>query len=187
MTPLFCCGMGPSRRAEAGLDAAKIEEAIETLGFEVVTLERGGGRRRSLLRIRIDRPDSEPGRSAIDVEDCAAVTRALREVLEEEGGAEQDWVLEVSSPGVERPLTKARDFERFSGERIRVRGYQPLVDRSKELEGTLLGMVDDGSETFALQIDDRRVEIALNAVASARLVYSWDSGPAARPAGRRET
>ena len=169
------------------MDTAKIEETIESLGFEVVSQERGGGRRRPLLRIRIDRPDSEPGRSAVSVDDCAAVTRAVRDVLEQEGGAEQDWVLEVSSPGVERPLTKARDFDRFSGEIIRVRGYQALVDRSKELEGTLLGMVEGGSETFALQVGDRRVEVALSAVASARLVYSWDGGQGSRSAGRRET
>lgn len=157
------------------MDTARIEDTIEGLGFEVVSLERGGGRKRPLLRIRIDRPDSEPGRSNIGVEDCVRVTKALREVLEEEGGAERDWGLEVSSPGVDRPLTNARDFARFSGERVRIRGYRPLAGRAKELEGTLLGLVDDKSETFALQIGEERVEIALDVVAGARLVYSWDS------------
>ncbi len=157
------------------MDTARIEDTIEGLGFEIVTMERGGGRKRPLLRIRIDRSDSEPGRSNIGVEDCAVVSKALREVLEEEGGAERDWVLEVSSPGVERPLTNARDFARFSGERVMVRGYQPLAGRAKQLEGTLLGLVDDKSETFALQVGEERVEIALDAVASARLVYSWDA------------
>jgi ribosome maturation factor RimP len=121
------------------------------------------------------------------VDDCAAVTRALREVLEEEGGAERDWVLEVSSPGVERPLTKAEDYDRFRGERVRVRGYQPLVGRAKQLEGTLLGLVGEKSETFAIEVDDERVEIALAAVAGARLVYSWDSDRQAASPGRRET
>ncbi|MDX1394773.1 MAG: ribosome maturation factor RimP [Gemmatimonadota bacterium] len=167
---------------------AKIERTIEDLGFEVVTLDQGGGRRRPLLRIRIDRPDSPPGRSSVGVDDCAAVTRALREVLDaEEGGEERDWVLEVSSPGVERPLTKARDYERFSGERIRVRGYGPLAGRGKQLEGTLLGLVDDRSEMFGLEIEGERVEIALDAVASARLVVSWDEELRAPSPGRRET
>ncbi|MFV1987163.1 MAG: ribosome maturation factor RimP [Gemmatimonadota bacterium] len=165
------------------MDTSKIEDTIEGLGFEIVTLERGGGRNRPLLRIRIDGPGSEPGRSNVSVQDCAAVARALRDVLEEEGGAERDWVLEVSSPGVERPLTKAEDFARFRGERVMVRGYQPLAGGAKQLEGTLLGLVDDKSETFALDVGGERVEIALNAVAGARLVYSWDS----RPHGRRET
>jgi len=169
------------------LDTAKIEDTIEGLGFEVVTLERGGGKKRPLLKIRIDRPGSAPGRSNVSVDDCAAVARAVREVLEEDGGAEQDWVLEVSSPGVERPLTKALDYDRFRGERVRVRGFKPLAGRAKQLEGTLLGLIDEKSETFALEVDDERVEIALTAVAGARLVYSWDSERQTESPGRRET
>jgi len=167
------------------LDAGKIEETIEGLGFEVVTLERGGARRRPLLRIRIDRPDSEPGRSQVSVQDCTRVARVLRGVLETEGEAQGDWILEVSSPGVERPLTKPRDFERFAGELVRVRGYKPLAGRSKELEGTLLGMVEDRSETVALSLDGERVEIALASVAAARLVYSWEAGTPASSAGEK--
>lgn len=157
------------------MDVARIEETVENLGFEVVTLERGGGRRRPLIRIRIDRPDSPPGQSAVGVDDCARVSRAVREVLEAEGGGE-DWILEVSSPGVERPLTKARDFDRFAGLPVRVRGYGPLAGRSRELEGTLLGLVDGDGETFALEIDGERVTIPRESVAAARLVYSWDRG-----------
>ncbi|MDH3734545.1 MAG: ribosome maturation factor RimP [Gemmatimonadota bacterium] len=167
------------------MDAAKIERTVEDLGFEIVTLERGGGRSRPLLRLRIDLPDSKPGHSSVSVEDCAAVSRALRERFEADGGAEQDWVLEVSSPGVERPLTKVTDYDRFSGETIRVRGYRPLAGRAKELEGTLLGLSEAEAETIALQIDDERIEIPLRAIAGARLVYSWGSKRA--PPGRRET
>lgn len=158
------------------MDAARIEETVEGLGFEVVTLERGGGRRRPLIRIRIDRPDSPPGQSGVNVDDCALVSRAVREVLEAEGEVGEDWILEVSSPGVERPLTKARDFDRFAGLPVRVRGYGPLAGRSRELEGTLLGLVDGDGETFALEIDGERVTIPRESVAAARLVYSWDKG-----------
>ena len=157
------------------MDAAKIERTVEALGFEVVTLERGGGRSRPLLRLRIDRPDSTPGHSSVSVEDCAGVSRALRQLFEEDGGGEQDWVLEVSSPGVERPLTKAADYDRFAGERIRVRGFGPLAGRGKQLEGTLLGRSEDEAETIVLDIDGERVEVPLEAIAGARLVYSWDS------------
>lgn len=175
-----------ARRQEVQLDTGAIERAIGDLGFEVVTLDRGGGRRRPILRIRIDRPDSRPGRSAVTVEDCASVAKALRDVLEKEKGTGDDWVLEVSSPGVERPLTKPRDFERFRGLRARVRGYGPLAGRSKELEGTLLGLVQDDPGTFVLGVGDERVEIALDALASARLVYSWDAAGAAASPSRRE-
>ena len=162
------------------LDSADIERAVEALGFEVVQMERGGGRRRPLLRLRIDRPGPSSARSGVTVDDCVAVTRELRGALED--GAADDWVLEVSSPGVDRPLVRAADYDRFAGSRIRVRGYGPLADRSRKLEGTLLGTVDglpgtvDGLPgTFALEIEGDRVEIPLELVASARLVYDWDA------------
>ena len=148
---------------------------VEELGFEVVSLERGGGKRRRLVRVRIDRPDSTPGRSSVTVEDCALVARSLRELLGSLG-AGQDLTLEVSSPGVERPLTKPRDFERFAGQRVRVRGFATLAGRAKVLEGELLGLGEDESEVFVLDLGGDRVEIRFDALASARLVYAWDAG-----------
>lgn len=159
------------------MDAARIEAAIEAEGFELVALERGGGRKRPLLRVRVDRPDSPPGRSTVTVDDCARLSRILRDVLEG-GGGEGDWILEVSSPGVERPLVRSRDYDRFAGQRVRVRGYAPLAGRGKEIEGALLGLVEADAEAFALDVDGERVEIPLSAVASARLVYSWDTAAA---------
>ncbi|MCY3600128.1 MAG: ribosome maturation factor RimP [Gemmatimonadetes bacterium] len=155
------------------LDPADIERAVEGLGFEVVQMERGGGRRRPLLRLRIDRPGASAARSGVTVDDCVAVTRKLRVALED--GATEDWVLEVSSPGVDRPLVKAADYERFAGSRICVRGYGPLADRGRRVDGMLLGMVDGLPGTFALEIEGDRVEIPLELVASARLVYDWDA------------
>ncbi len=156
------------------LDSADIERTVEALGFEVVQMERGGGRHRPLLRLRIDRPGVSSARSGVTVDDCLAVTRELRGALDDD--AVEDWILEVSSPGVERPLVKAADYVRFAGSRVRIRGYAPLADRSRKLEGTLLGMVDELPGTFALEIEGDRVEIPLETVASARLVYDWDAG-----------
>ncbi|WP_420440781.1 ribosome maturation factor RimP [Candidatus Palauibacter sp.] len=160
------------------LDSADIERAVEALGFEVVQMERGGGRRRPLLRLRIDRSGPSSARSGVTVDDCVAVTRELRGALED--GAAEDWVLEVSSPGVDRPLVKAADYDRFAGSRVRVLGYGPLADRGRKLEGTLLGTVDGFPGTFALEIEGDRVEIPLELVASARLVYDWDAAGGVR-------
>ena len=157
------------------MDMAHIEQAVEALGFEVVQLARGGGRRRPLLRLRIDRPGTAPGKSAVTVEDCAAVSRALRELLPGGNGEGDGWALEVSSPGVDRPLVKAADYVRFAGERVRVRGYAPFAERGRRLDGTLLGLVPGRGETFTLEVDGDRVEIPLEAVASARLVFDWDA------------
>ena len=157
------------------VDGVQIEQTVEALGFEVVQLERGGGRRRPLLRLRIDRPGARPGRSGVTVEDCAAVSRELRARLAGRNGGAEDWVLEVSSPGVDRPLIRAADFDRFAGSRVRVKGYGPLADRGRRLDGTLLGLVRGAADAFALEVDGDRVEIPLEAVASARLVHDWDS------------
>ncbi|WP_419935383.1 ribosome maturation factor RimP [Candidatus Palauibacter sp.] len=154
---------------------AHIERAVEALGFEVVQLERGGGRRRPLLRLRIDRPDVSAGQSGVTVEDCAAVARELRARSAEADGGEENWVLEVSSPGVDRPLVKAADYARFAGSRVRVKGYVPLAERGRRLDGTLLGLAAGPPEAFALEVDGDRVEIPLEAVASARLAYDWDA------------
>ncbi|WP_420634569.1 ribosome maturation factor RimP [Candidatus Palauibacter sp.] len=165
------------------LDAANIEQTVEALGFEVVQMERGGGRRRPLLRLRIDRPAPSSGRSGVTIDDCAAVMRALRGVLDSGDGSGEDWVLEVSSPGVDRPLVKAADYARFAGSRVRVKGFARLAARSRRLDGTLLGLAVDSGEAFMLEIEGDRVEIPLGAVASARLVYDWDA--AAGDAGDR--
>ena len=94
-----------------------IEEAVKGLGFELVELERSAG---GLLRVDIDHPwspgDAEP--RFVTVEDCERVTRQLQYALEVEG---VDYKrLEVSSPGIDRPLRDARDFERFEGELVDV-------------------------------------------------------------------
>jgi len=155
------------------VESAGIEAALAELGFELVLLEQGGGRSRPRLRIRIDHAGAGRKREPVTVEDCALASRRLRTLLEEQGAEAENWVLEVSSPGVERPLVKARDFERFAGERVRVRGYAPLADRAKQLEGTLIGLVEGEREVFALDIEGDRVEIPLEEVAAARLVITW--------------
>jgi ribosome maturation factor RimP len=167
------------RRIEPGHDpveprTALVERIVAELGFELVTFERGGGRRRPLLRLRVDRPDNEHGRSSVTVDDCAAVSRAVRAALEAEDGDEVDYILEVSSPGVERPLTRARDFERFAGQVVRIRGYAPLGGRGRQLEGLLLGMSTRGGDTVALEVGGETVEVPRKEIATAKLVYRWE-------------
>lgn len=150
---------------------------VRELGFELVTLQRGGGRRRPLLRLRIDREDSGPGRSGVTIDDCARVSRRIRERLEGHPLEPADYVLEVSSPGVERPLVKPGDYGRFAGQKVRIRGYAPLAGRSRQLEGLLLGL-DEGppgtEPSAALEVEGERLKVPLAAIASATLVYAWE-------------
>jgi len=176
---------GSVSRAEEDLERL-LEALVEELGFELVEMERAGHRARPLLRLRIDRPDSVPGRG-VTVDDCAGVSRALERVLDARDDLPGHYILEVSSPGVERPLRKRRDFERSVGQEVAVRGYEPLAGGSKRLEGVLLGVEGSGEqERLRLRIaEDTEVEILRSAVAKANLVFHWEERGKGKSGKRR--
>src|SRR5690606_8763741 len=154
----------------------ELESRLEALGFELVELERAGSRARPVLRLRIDVLDGgegPPSRS-VTVEDCARVSRALEPYLDAREDVGDRYVLEVSSPGVERPLVRPRDFERFAGREVALTGYGPLAGRSRRLTGRLLGLADGGAERIRLQLEDgEEVEGRRDEVARAHLVFRW--------------
>jgi ribosome maturation factor RimP len=153
----------------------ELEAFLAGIGFELVTVERGGGRRRPLLRLRVDRPDSRPGRSTVTLDDCAAVSREVRKFLEGRGSGEHEWILEVSSPGIDRPLTMPRDYARFAGERIRLRGHGPLAGGSRTLEGRLIGFEPDGpsGDEVVIDVEGERVVVPLSTVSRATLAVEF--------------
>lgn len=152
----------------------RIEAVLEELGYELVVLERGGGRSRPLLRLRIDRPGAgEPGASGVTVSDCERASRVVGDLLEEDPDAPADYILEVSSPGVERPLVRPRDFERFAGREVLVRGYGPIHEGARQVTGRLLGLGTD-EEAVAVEVSGRRLEVPFAAIAKAQLVYDWE-------------
>jgi ribosome maturation factor RimP len=162
-----------SESVRSGSLERTIGQVIEPLGFELVALERGGGRRRPLLRLRVDRIDGVPGRSSLTAEDCAVVSRAVEARLDETGEAGDSYILEVSSPGVERPLVRPGDFEKCVGMEIRVRGFGPLAGGSKQLDGNLVRVEDDGQggHRIVIGLADGEVSVPLGEVAKAQLVY----------------
>jgi ribosome maturation factor RimP len=148
------------------------EERVASLGFELVELERAGSKSRPILRLRIDRPDGAPG-EGVNIDDCARVSRALEQWLDTEVG--ERYVLEVSSPGLERPLVRRRDFERFAGREVALRGHVPLAGKGRRLEGDLLGVVNAGDgERVRLRLGDGTVvDIPRADIARAHLVFRW--------------
>jgi len=139
-----------------------IEPTLAGMGYELVALERAGG---GLLRLYIDKPEG------IVVEDCARVSNQLTRMFMVENVDYER--LEVSSPGMDRPLVKAADFVRFAGERANVRLHAPLEGR-KRFAGILRGLADD---VLQLEVDGVIVGIPLVEVDSARLAP--DFGPKA--------
>jgi ribosome maturation factor RimP len=162
--------------SDASLEG-EIERRVGELGFEMVELERAGDRRRPILRLSIDRPDTVPGQPGVSLEDCAAVSRALEPHLDAREDLPGTYVLEVSSPGVERPLVRRRDWERFAGQPVALKGKAPLAGRARRLEGTLVGLTttEDGGDAAALRLEDgAEVRVPLAEIDRANLVFRWD-------------
>jgi ribosome maturation factor RimP len=152
----------------------EIEDRVEQLGFDLVDLERAGSAARPILRLRIDRSASEAG-EGVTVEDCRAVSRALEASLDERPDLPARYVLEVSSPGVERPLVRPGDFERFAGQEVAVFGRAELQEGVKRLEGVLLGLDwSDTGERVRLRLSDgSEVHIPRDRIKKIHLVFRW--------------
>lgn len=154
---------------------AEFEARVGALGFDVVEVEWAGTARRPILRLRVDLPGSSPGHG-VTVGDCERVSRALETWLDAHPHMPPQYVLEVSSPGVERPLVKRRDWVRFTGSEVAIRGPGPLAGRSTYLEGVLLGIDgEEGEETVRLRLaDGSEVAIPRREVARAHLIFRWE-------------
>lgn len=152
--PFFICAADYGAMAAL---AGIIEPAVTGMGFELVDAQVSNHGR--LVRIFIDKP------GGITVDECADVSRHLTRVLAVEG-VDYDR-LEVSSPGLDRPLRKAADFARFAGRRIDVRMRRPDARGQRHFAGTLRG-VEAGVAT--LDVEGRVVALELEGMERARLV-----------------
>ncbi len=157
--------------------AQELEARVSELGYELVDVEWKGSSRRPIIRLRVDRPDAVPGETGVTVDDCVAVSRGLEPWLEETGALPETYVLEVSSPGVERPLVRPRDFARFAGESVAIKGDGPLADGlARRLEGELLGLDESGETGPRVRLklaNGDEVGIEYDRIAGAHLVYHW--------------
>lgn len=150
----------------------QIHGLVDGLGFELVDLRRTGTRERPILQVRIDRADSSPGHG-VTADDCATVSRALERSLEASGGVGPRYVLEVSSPGLERPLVTAAHWRRFVGRRAKIRAAG-LAGRT---EVEILEVPDD--EVVRVRFvegkgnGDREGQIRLADVRDAVLAVDW--------------
>lgn len=133
---------------------------LEGQGYELVEVEYGTQAGRGVLCLYIDKPGSSVG-----LDDCTAVSQLLSPLLDRDDFIPEDYVLEVSSPGIDRPLRKASDFERFAGETACLRTHSPVGGR-KKFTGLLRG-VRDG--LIALECDGVVHEIHLENLKKANL------------------
>ncbi|KAA0575634.1 ribosome maturation factor RimP [Azospirillum sp. Sh1] len=114
-----------------------ITPSVEAMGYEVVRVQISGGQR-AILQIMAERADGAP----MTVEDCADISRSVSALLDVEDPIREAYTLEVSSPGIDRPLTRLKDFERFAGFEARLESRM-AIDGRKRFKGMLKG-VEDG-------------------------------------------
>jgi len=153
----------------------ELESLVESEGFELVDVRWAGSRKRPILRVRIDCPDAVAGKG-VTVGQCAAVSRLLGARLDVHKGVPEGYALEVSSPGVDRPLLRDRDFQRFRGQQVAVKGHDVLAGRARRLEGELLGLDEKEGEAGAVRLrlpDGDEVSIPRSEIAGANLVFTW--------------
>ena len=135
---------------------------IEAAGFRLVRLRLMGGKTKT-LQIMAERPDG-----TMNVEDCAVLSHALLDFIEAENPVEGDYELEVSSPGIDRPLTRLMDFARYAGHEAKIELVAPLEGR-KRFRGKLLGL--DGNDV-TMETQGARVCFPFKGIAEAKLVLT---------------
>src|SRR3546814_4663846 len=145
----MCCGKTSVSRSSEGR-AAEVERligpAIAAMGYDIVRVELSGGDR---LRLQIMAERQSDG--GMSVEDCTQVSRAAAAILDVEDPIDSAYILEVSSPGIDRPLTRLADFDRFAGFEARVETALP-IDGRRRFRGRLLGTRGARSEEHTSEL-----------------------------------
>ena len=139
--------------------AKLLEPAIERLGYELADLEVRLGGKGGLVRVFIDKPEG------IDLDDCEKVSRAVSALLDVEDPVPGNYNLEVSSPGLDRKLTKVEHFQRFEGETVKVQMRFPIEGR-RRFRGTLVSSDD---ENIVVDVDGESHSLPLKTIDTARL------------------
>lgn len=137
---------------------------VSAMGYEIVRIAMTGSKARPVLQIMIEPQDGR----RLTVDDCAAVSRAVSALLDETDPIETAYTLEVTSPGIDRPLTRPKDFARFAGHEARIETDRP-IDGRKRFKGRLAGL--DG-EMVRIALSEGDVAIPLADIRRAKLVLT---------------
>lgn len=153
--------------AKATMDkrlAEIVGPVIEDMGFELVRIRLMGGKT-ATLQIMAERPEG-----GIEVDDCAAISTAVSAVLDVEDPILDAYTLEVSSPGIDRPLTRLKDFDTFEGYEARIE-TDTLIDGRKRFKGVLAGVEDD---EVLINLDEGTIGLKFDWLADAKLTLTDD-------------
>ncbi len=137
------------------------EPVIRSMGYELVGIEFQGSTQHGTLRVYIDHENG------IGVDDCVAISHQISAILDVEEPIQQAYDLEVSSPGINRPLFKAQDYEQYSGHSAKIKMAVPLNGR-RNFKGVLQGVKD--SRSVKIMVDDEGYDLPISDIAKANLV-----------------
>ena len=157
-------------REEPLTDIAAVTRMIEphaiALGFELVRVQMIGGATDPTLQIMAERPDTRQ----LTIDDCAELSRSISDAFDENDPIDGAYRLEVSSPGIDRPLTRLKDYRDWAGHDARIKLVEPIEGR-KQLSGVIEGV--DGDDQVAIDVDGfRRMAVPFASIASAKLTLT---------------
>jgi ribosome maturation factor RimP len=144
---------------------AMLAPSVEDLGYELVGIEYIRAGKHSTLRVYIDQD------KGILVEDCAAVSRQVSAIMDVEDPITNEYTLEVSSPGLDRPLFKAAHYQTFAGEEVKIQLRMPIQNR-RRWKGVIVSAED---EIVCLNVDGREERFALSNIQKANIVPKFDN------------
>lgn len=147
----------------------KLKDKILNLGFEIEYVENVSEASQNIIRFVIDKKDS----TSITIDDCELVSRSIEDDVDKY--VNREYILEVSSPGLERQLKNIKLYKKYQGKEIYVKLFKK-IDNVKEITG-ILENVDENNRTIILNItseDNKKVEISLENISSAHTTYDFD-------------
>lgn len=140
-----------------------LEPQVTELGLELFDVEYVKEGAHWFLRIYIDKE------GGVDIDDCAAISQRVSEVLDKENIISQAYMLEVSSPGIERPLRKKEDYEKYAGELVSVNSTEQIEGYSR-FTGILKGLIDD---KVILEYNGKEISIPMENIERAHLTFEF--------------
>ena len=144
---------------------SRVEPTLEAIGFEVVRVALAGSSGQRILQVMADRKDGKP----LTVDDCELISHTLSAIFDVEDPVPGAYALEVSSAGIDRPLTRAKDFANYAGFEAKLETKTPIEGR-KRFRGLLKGMTPDGN--IVIGVGENEVTITLNNISTAKLVLT---------------
>lgn len=141
----------------------RITPTIESMGYDIVRVQISGNDRME-LQVMVERQDQKQ----LDVEDCASVSRAISALMDVDDPIDSAYTLEVSSPGLDRPLVRLQDFDRFAGYEAKVEAERPIGGR-KKFRGRLIGLEEN---VIKISVGDTVMEVPFADIKRAKLILT---------------